>query len=500
MAEPELSAYKDANKLNHTAVFLWDVRQDTFNYDEIMTEIMGRELPTKNFAPELHKARLVHPKDRTEFLRQLDYICGGQSRRQAEHQDFALDFRVYVAGRAYIWLHLACRAYYASGTAIKVAGFLQNATKTRQEQSKLQAAVEQDPMTGLYSKTHAAYLAGREISRPAAGHNALLVIDMDNFKQVNDKLGHLIGDAVILDIALNLKQIFRKTDILGHIGGDEFMVLMRDVPHFDLVREKCCQLRDLLRKNYTHNEETVSVSASIGIALSPEHGADYQTLFANADAALYYGKKHGKDAQTLYTPDFVTGRSQKTRGQNENSAEYQKLTSSPLEYIFHLMMKSPDTTLAVRILLEIFAKHFNVQRAYVFWHENGEYWVKAIFDYAAPDCTSAELAHNPEVRRLMRKRYRTTSYGKFTECSDTRTLPDSARKVFQAKQITAFLECAITEGEKFWGCVGFDDCRSAHDWSRAEHEVLQAFADIMQRFLIGQMYYEKAKKNSIWHF
>ena len=92
----------------------------------------------------------------------------------------------------------------------------------------MQGMVERDPMTGLFSKIYANYLVNQIVSEKIQGiSHALLVLDMDNFKQVNDKLGHLFGDAVILDVALTLKRIFLNTDILGHIGGDEFMVLIK---------------------------------------------------------------------------------------------------------------------------------------------------------------------------------------------------------------------------------------------------------------------------------
>ena len=498
MIEPELSDYQEANRLSRMAAFVWDLRQDILRYDEMMTELLQRVLPTENFSRVLAAPRLVHPKDRAEFCRQLGLMFGGSNKRQSEREDFQFDFRAYITGRTYVWFHLAVRVRYENGAAVKLTGFLQNTDDKQREKSRLQTAVERDPMTGLYSKTHAAYLAGQMIANQT--QNALLVIDMDNFKQVNDKLGHLIGDAVILDVALNLKQTFRQTDILGHIGGNEFMVLMRDVPTTEIVLEKCKALRELLRKSYTHKKETVSVSASIGIAFSPQHGADYKTLFERADAALYQGKKNGKDNQTIYSPNFVERRDNDADSAGEGSAEYQKLTAHPLEYIFHMILKSKDTALAVQIMIEIFAKHFRVHRAYVFWHVNGEYWIKAIFDYAAPGYNTAELAHNAEIRRRMRKMYQKTSYGQFTECSDTQKLSESGGKIFRAKQIRAFLECAVTEEDKFLGCVGFDDCENPREWSRAEHEVLAAFAEILQRFLFGQMYYEKAKRSNIWNF
>ena len=365
----------------------------------------------------------------------------------------------------------------------------------------MQGMVERDPMTGLFSKIYANYLVNQIVSEKIQGiSHALLVLDMDNFKQVNDKLGHLIGDAVILDVALTLKRIFRNTDILGHIGGDELMILMKDIQDLEIIDSKCNSLRNLLRRSYTQNDESVSVSASIGIAISPQHGTDFKTLFTHADAALYQVKRAHKDSHLIYSTNFDKNREPLKNPNQQHSADYQQLITNPLEYIFHMVFKSKDTSLTVQILLEIFAKYFNLQRAYVFWNADGLYFPRILFDCTVGNYSSAELSHNPEVRRRMWKKYSNTKYGRFTICEDTSKLKDRSRKVFERAEIKAYLECAIMDGDLFLGCVGFDDCKNAREWSKSEFEVLNAFADILHRFLFGQMYYELMKKSSIWDF
>ena len=99
----------------------------------------------------------------------------------------------------------------------------------------------------------------------------------------------------------------------------------------------------------------------------------------------------------------------------------------------------------------------------------------------------------------MRKRYKLTEMGRFTECGDTNKLPAKARAIFEKHHIRAFLECAIMDGDIFLGCVGFDDCVHPREWTPAEHEVLRAFADIMQRFLFGQIFFERQKKSGGWN-
>ena len=81
---------------------------------------------------------------------------------------------------------------------------------------------------------------------------------------------------------------------------------------------------------------------------------------------------------------------------------------------------------------------------------------------------------------------------------DTSKLSDRARKEFERRQVRSYIECAVMDGEKFIGCVGFDDCSQARTWSKEEHEILFAFAEIMRRFLFGQIYFEMTKRNGRW--
>ena len=132
------------------------------------------------------------------------------------------------------------------------------------------------------------------------GENAvLLMIDIDNFKQVNDFYGHLSGDVMLTEAARMLQDMFRASDILGRIGGDEFAVFARDALDENVIRNRCRQITARLADIDYPNGYRISVS--MGISFYPRHGKDYPTLFSHADAALYHLKKHrGKGGYAVY--------------------------------------------------------------------------------------------------------------------------------------------------------------------------------------------------------
>jgi diguanylate cyclase (GGDEF)-like protein len=164
------------------------------------------------------------------------------------------------------------------------------------EKQELIKKSETDGMTGIYNAVTTKNLINDIIKNPVSNSKgALIIIDCDNFKDINDTQGHLIGDQVLVNISKAMIQTFRKTDTIGRIGGDEFCVYMQDISSHDFVVSKCQKLMDLiseLNKGY-------DVTISIGISFL-EGEKSYDALFKKADIALYDAKKKGRDQIQFY--------------------------------------------------------------------------------------------------------------------------------------------------------------------------------------------------------
>ncbi|MDD2954873.1 MAG: diguanylate cyclase [Oscillospiraceae bacterium] len=157
---------------------------------------------------------------------------------------------------------------------------------------------ELDASTSLLNKMSFKSLVVRILESLPDDKEALMVLDIDNFKEINDRYGHLTGDAVINCVAGEMVGVFRKTDILGRFGGDEFVVLMTRLPNVEVAKRKAVELM----KNITLSCSkllNVSVSVSIGLSHS-ERGDTVETLFGRADQALYEAKNNGKSQVVVY--------------------------------------------------------------------------------------------------------------------------------------------------------------------------------------------------------
>ena len=163
-----------------------------------------------------------------------------------------------------------------------------NNEEKKKKELELLYKAERDQLTGLYNRAACERYINASLSIGARDmKSAFLLIDLDNFKEINDTMGHVQGDLVLKEVAGILKCSFRKTDIVGRLGGDEFIVLMRDIKSKENVCSSAEKLLGLLKRTYKKEGQEVSISGSIGIAMVPECGRKFKELYDCADRALY---------------------------------------------------------------------------------------------------------------------------------------------------------------------------------------------------------------------
>ena len=133
---------------------------------------------------------------------------------------------------------------------------------------------------------------------------AVLLVDLDRFKQVNDLLGHRVGDALLLEVTKRINACLRKSDTLSRMGGDEFTVLLYPVDGVEGAEHVLRRIAEALRAPLTILDHQITVSASIGLSIYPEHGEDPATLLRNADLAMYHAKGRGKNGWQTYVPEL----------------------------------------------------------------------------------------------------------------------------------------------------------------------------------------------------
>ncbi len=158
-----------------------------------------------------------------------------------------------------------------------------------------------DALTGLANRTMFERLVNRDLVDASVGNmHALLFLDLDGFKTVNDTLGHTAGDLLLYEVAQRCSAVIRASDLIARIGGDEFMIWARNIQHHDEAKKVAMQILNEMKAPFNINETLISITFSIGIAVYPECGTDFATLSSHSDHAMYQAKSAGKNTFSYF--------------------------------------------------------------------------------------------------------------------------------------------------------------------------------------------------------
>jgi diguanylate cyclase (GGDEF)-like protein/PAS domain S-box-containing protein len=163
-----------------------------------------------------------------------------------------------------------------------------------------------DELTGIPNRAHfqRAFEQAIAIHQRQGLKSALMVVDLDRFKNINDIIGHEAGDQLLKQVAARLRTCLRDEDVLARLGGDEFVILMQDASSMEAISAVANKILKATARPLVINEQEFLITASIGISTSPLDGSDLQTLLRNADVAMYRAKESGKNAFQYFSPEM----------------------------------------------------------------------------------------------------------------------------------------------------------------------------------------------------
>ncbi|WP_274426650.1 putative bifunctional diguanylate cyclase/phosphodiesterase [Chelativorans sp. YIM 93263] len=179
--------------------------------------------------------------------------------------------------------------------------------KLHQSEARMKYLAHHDPLTGLPNRALFNERLDRSfLSRRSREMIAVLYLDLDRFKQVNDTLGHPAGDLLIMEIGNRLRELLRSVDTVARIGGDEFIITLPRLREVKEVEAICERIIEAVRKPFVIHEQQVFASVSIGVALAPQHSSERTELTRKADIALYHAKNHGRNGYAIFCTDMDT--------------------------------------------------------------------------------------------------------------------------------------------------------------------------------------------------
>jgi diguanylate cyclase (GGDEF)-like protein/PAS domain S-box-containing protein len=222
-----------------------------------------------------------------------------------ELSDYEVEKRYVRKDGQVVWVRVSIsKIPDTSGRPVRAAGIIQDITARKKAEEHIRHMANHDELTGLPNRRLFYDLINFKMieARRNKIKFAILFLDLDRFKEINDTLGHEAGDELLKAAGARLRSTIRESDLIARMGGDEFTILLPDMAHGEAVSEVAEKIIGSFRLSFKVSGHEIMITPSIGISIYPDNGMDFDSLLRNADIAMYQAKKQGRNRYLFYTP------------------------------------------------------------------------------------------------------------------------------------------------------------------------------------------------------
>ena len=246
-----------------------------------------------------------------------------------------------------------------------------------------------DSLTKVYNKKTITEYASRLVKQDTVNRISIAILDIDYFKQVNDRYGHLYGDKVLTRVAKKLKEVVGEDGVVGRIGGDEFMIVLKGINDDYALRGILRAIRTQVKWEFKNDYENFQVTTSIGVAFSPNNGHDYEELFKKADFCLYVAKEKGRDRYVFFRDEIHRESYQNSLNKKDKIINDGR-EMRELRYLTDIMVQyNHDKKAAVMAMLEHMLSMYKIDNISIYKGEG----LKDIVSVGAPIKSESDMSY-----------------------------------------------------------------------------------------------------------
>ncbi len=463
--------------------FSMDIRTGNFHYYGKMW--------TDNFdnassltTDKMFEEKFIHEDDIPSYMEMVDSFKKGSNATE--------DIRFISVDGLYRYYRIISKIIYDNeGSPIFAVGKGMDI----HEQKVFEERSQKDLLTDCYNKISAENIISDKLASFRDGTHVYFIVDIDNFKSINDNLGHYFGDQVLREISAGLKAAFREIDVVARIGGDEFIVFVENMYDLEIVKQKAEKILEVYAKTYSGEYKNYSISGSIGIAVYPHDGITYDELYQNADKALNQAKMLGKNRYVIYSDDLDIGTTRSiTKIENAN-----RMASSFFDYdlissAFNILYDDNGSNASINAVLKFLCQKYGADRSYIFETLDDGKSFSNTFEWCK-EGISAEIDNLQELPAEMFEEFIGKAYNDIIYSNDLReTLQrEDAFETMANQGILSFVHAQIKSDDKMTFFIGLDDCTKTRVWSEREINSLQYIGKMISIILQGTHLREEMK-------
>ncbi len=507
-ADQELYISKEqfdiVKRLTNVIFFEWDVETGNISHSSNFLDFFDPLLNYENFPYSIRGYSGFSQEDAEDIIMLFEKFRDGlpESDEELKVVNKYGESRWYKASMSAICDN--------SGRPLRVVGILSDIDEQKRKLMDAEESAMKDPLTQLYNKKSTRDLIQHYVEC-SDGHGAFMMLDIDNFKQVNDTLGHLYGDAVLSELAHTLRSLFRDTDIVGRVGGDEFVVFMTNVKDDAVIQTKAERILEAFKRSFRKENSENMISCSIGVSIYPEHGSNYEELMQKADNSLYFSKSGGKNRYTVFSDDVHicdVHKATKRRGTTEITSTpgltQKNFRENVADYILKLFYQYDDIDTAVPILLDFVGKSFKMGRADVSVFSEDDTYYEILYEW----CDEGITPLKGEGKRFAADEWSSIKAqldeNDILLCEDAEIgIPDYLENDhMKLRGVKSTMLCYIVEKGRRRAVLCFEYLKEKHIFTNEEKDTIRTISDTISLFVLRAreraLYNEKIMQMKNW--
>ncbi len=471
---PQSVLIDEMSDLSDEWFFSLDLRTGNFHYygNTWSNNISGQSTLTES---EMFELGLIHKDDIELYKEMIGNLKSGKNE--------TYDIR-FLTNDSYRYSKIACKVIKdPNGNPVFAVG----KGSDIHEQKIFEERSQKDLLTNCYNKISSENIIEEKLKTLKNGSHAFFIVDIDNFKGINDNLGHFFGDEVLREISASLKATFRDIDIVARIGGDEFTVFVEHITDIEIVKMKAEKILEVYSRTYAGSYSEYSISGSVGISRYPKDGTTYSELYQNADKALNQAKIMGKNRFVIYTDDLDVGTTRSiTKIENAN-----RIASSFFDYelisaVFNILYEKNGNDESINEALKYLCQKYNADRSYIFETLDGGLSYSNTFEFCK-DGISAEIENLQELPVELFVDFIDKSHNDIIYSNDLRETfeHEGAFELMANQDILSFAHAQVKREGEMTFFIGLDDCTKTRVWSEREINSLQYIGKLISIILQG---------------
>ena len=358
----------------------------------------------------------------------------------------------------------------------KAKRIARDVVKYKDENEVLKATAQYDKLTGLFNKTAAAEEIEDIINEYPNSLHGMMLINIDGFKNINDRFGHKQGDAALKEFGEVIQKHFRSCDVVGRVGADEYIAFISNAPIPDVLSIKADNIASSIRKMSKESDVYTDISVSIGIAFYPKDGKTVEELFQKSDAALFQAKKAGKDRFQIFNEGtHIVKRLSEVRRRIKRSKANQNFISS----LYDLRFSEEVSIVGVSEMIDRIGQEYNLNDIYIIDYDSTD----MVFKWSAgseieKNCVTTEpLREFIDIVRLQCEDIEWI-------CEDVKRLSIDAKKMLEENFVGSFVCEPILKNRRAAGMVMFIKENEATSWSEDMIEAFRMAAKLVRDHLL----------------